>query len=375
MIQILRIFRSNWISPGHIFKRCWLIAALLSGSLHSQAQKDSTKKDFSIIGFPLVFSNPESGFGVGAGGLVSFKWGDDTLTRESNMQLGGAYTSKNQILSYGFFQVFTPKNKQYFFGELGFYDFNYLFYGLGNETELPNEEVFFFDLYRLRLTALQKIKTRHYLGLRWYFDYWIIKDIEEEGFLAQEQPLGAAGGPTSALGGVYLIDTRNDVFYPTKGTFLEFGLLGQSAITGGDLNHGRFTSNLSWYQSLSPSTILATNFKNDWLWGQAGFFNLPQLGGLNNLRGYYLGRFRGNFMQLLQTELRQTIYGRFKMAAFAGVGSVADALVDIPQNKLHLASGLGLRYKVLKNSKAHIRLDFAWGDGPMQIYVGVAEAF
>jgi hypothetical protein len=375
MIQILRIISSNWIGPALIFKVRWLTLLLLMSTICSYAQKDSAKKDFSIIAFPLVFSNPESGFGAGAGGLASFKWGNDTLTRESNLQLGGAYTSKEQILSYGFFQVFTSKNKQYFFGELGFYDFNYFFYGLGNETQLSNEEVFFFDLYRLRLTALQKIKPRHYLGLRWYFDYWQIKDIEEAGFLAQEQPLGLAGGPTSALGGVYLIDTRNDVFYPAKGTFLEFALLGQNALTGGNFSHGRLTSNLSWYQTLSSSTILATNFKNDWLWGEAGFFNLPQLGGLNNLRGYYLGRFRGNFMQLLQTELRQAIYGRFKMAAFAGVGSVAYALADIPQNKLHLATGLGLRYKVLKNSKAHLRLDFAWGDGPMQVYVGIAEAF
>ena len=111
------------------------------------------------------------------------------------------------------------------------------------------------------------------------------------------------------------------------------------------------------------------------MWGQAAFFDLPQLGGLNNLRGFYLGRFRESFMQMLQTELRQQLIWRFKMAAFAGVGSVADELNALTQNQLHLATGLGLRYKILKSSNAHLRLDFAWGDGPMQIYIGISEAF
>jgi outer membrane translocation and assembly module TamA len=371
MVKNIRFLFKLWFG-GLVFMAGIL---LVYGPLYGQASADGAARNTSYFALPLVFSNPESGVGVGAGFLTRFYWGGDSLTRESNVQLGGAYTTKEQILSYAFYQIFTPKSQQYFYGELGFYDFNYLYYGQGNNTQLNQEEVFFFDLFRLRFSGLQRVFKQHYAGLRWFYDYWDIKEIASGGILEANMPLGTQGGVSSSLGFEYLYDSRNDVFYPSQGKFLEFAFMGQNRFTGGDFEYLRFTSSCSFYRSFKEKTILAVNFKTDWLRGQTAFFDLPQLGGLNNLRGYYLGRFRENYAQLLQVEIRQPVWGRFKAVAFAGAGNVSATLDEALQNNLQLAGGAGVRFQILKNSQANIRLDLAWGDGPLQVYVGVGEAF
>lgn len=344
----------------------------LAWSCYGQNSPEESARDFLV--FPVGFSNPESGLGFGAGGVYGYRTAADSLTRNSNLQLVAAYTTRQQILSYFSWEHFAPKNRQYHYGEIGYYDFSYLFYGLGNETSLADEEAFYFDLFRLQSTNYWRVRTNTYLGVRLFYDYWFIKNFDSEGLLADLSPVGINGGHSLAFGPAFLYDSRSDPFYPRQGLYAEISALGQSKFYS-NFENLWLNLDLRLFETFRERWTLALNYRNSFRPGASvAFFDLPALGGFRALRGYYLGRFRGRMMQFLQTELRFPIWWKFRATAYAGAGQVWSDESD-NAGPLHLAYGLGLRYRIFKTSKLNLRFDLAWGDGPMQLYFGIGEAF
>ena len=105
------------------------------------------------------------------------------------------------------------------------------------------------------------------------------------------------------------------------------------------------------------------------------FYNLCLFGASNDLRGYTAGEFQNRRMFALQSELRQSLKGRFGMVVFAGVGGVARRWNEFRSDRLLPAAGAGLRFTLDKKNRVNYRVDWAIGRAGYTFVIGVAEAF
>ncbi|MCI5058930.1 MAG: hypothetical protein MRY83_22645, partial [Flavobacteriales bacterium] len=98
----------------------------------SLSVEDSAKTKNSLIGFPFAFFTPETKWGGGAGALYAFRFkGEPPNSKPSQIQLGFAYTQLKQLLVYFPFQLFVEDAKYFVYGELGYFIYNFNYYGIG----------------------------------------------------------------------------------------------------------------------------------------------------------------------------------------------------------------------------------------------------
>jgi hypothetical protein len=76
-------------------------------------EKDSTLNKPSFRGLPFAYYTPDTRWGVGALGIFTFNFNNDSLgARKSNISFGASYTQLNQILLAAPFRE--PKHEQLF---------------------------------------------------------------------------------------------------------------------------------------------------------------------------------------------------------------------------------------------------------------------
>lgn len=355
-----------------------IIAILLSLCYFStlSAQTDTSQvKRFDVFGLPIVFLTPETSWGFGGAGILTFRFKGEAMdSRPSQIQLGGAYTLEDQILAYLPFQLFINDRTFNISGELGYYRYNYFFFGIGNEFEDYEGELFGVTYPRLRLNALYQVRPSTYVGIRYWMDDYDITETEEGGLLRSEDITGQQGGLISALGLVAQYDNRDQIFYPTKGWLAELAFLNNGAYLGSPFEFVKYTLDVSHYHSFN-NLVLALNAYIEWNEGDIPFNQLGLIGGTKRMRGYYEGRYRDEKLGLLQTELRFPLFWRFGGVVFGGLGWVADSFSAFESNNTRYTFGAGLRILLQKRDHVNVRIDYGLGKNTSGVYITVGEAF
>jgi len=374
-VFFFRTFHQMKLLP-YIFCLLWLAFAK-SPTASAQTDADSTASQNSLIAVPLVFLTPETSWGFGAASVYTFRLkGEPATSRPSQLQLGGAYTLENQILAYLPFQLFWQDEAYNTYGELGYYRYTYFSYGIGNDFEDYEGELFDLAYPRVRLNVARKALGDWYLGLRYWMDNNRVSGTATGGLLETRRPEGIDGGLLSGAGPLALLDQRNNVFYPTQGKYLELGLLYSGKAVGSDFEFAKFTVDARKYWGREDSeAVFALNAYLEFNTGQPPFTHLSMVGGTRLLRGYYQGRYRDRQMAILQAEYRFPIIWRFKGTVFGGLGNLADKPQDLQLTNMRYTLGLGLRFLLLKEEKAHIRIDYGFGQNTSGVYITVGEAF
>lgn len=347
-----------------------------------QVPADSTTRQkllrkSSFIPVPILYYTPETRWAGGLAALYAFRTrGQSDAARPSQLQLGLAYTQERQVLIYLPFQLFSKDESQQAYGELGYYRYVYQFFGIGNDTRLADEESYSVSFPRLRLNALRLVAPHHYLGLRYWWDNYRITDTQEGGLLAQDDISGSQGGQVSGGGLVWNYDSRDQIFYPTKGFWTEAEVWTSAQVLGSDFNFSRLALDAVGYFSKNEKHVLAVNAWLVYTQGEVPFQQLSFLGGPKKLRGHFEGRFRDNNLWVLQAEYRALIRGRFGATLFGGMGAVSPQLKGLFGQAVHLGFGLGLRFMLSKKDHINLRLDVASNEyGQLFPYLTVREAF
>jgi hypothetical protein len=344
------------------------LAACQTGQSQSAVARDSSVRFFGV---PLVFYTPDTYWGAGAAGIVTFPG----VPLRSSITFSLAYTQRRQFLIYFPYQWFGAGGRWRAYGEVGWYRYLYQFFGIGNEV--PNDflEVYTAQYPRLRVTAARKINAHQLVGLRWFFDDYRIRARAPGGLIEQGEVPGAAGGISSAVGPVWIYDARDNQFFPHRGWLAEASLVGEAKPTGSDFRYARFSCDVVRYWPVSKHTVLVINGLMTFTAGEPAFFLLPQLGGPRRLRGYADGKYRDRHLILAQAEWRFPLFWRFKGVVFGGGGSVFGA----PGESLRLRpnGGAGLRFEFDRKQRLHLRVDYGIGAGRGNsgLYVTVGEAF
>jgi outer membrane protein assembly factor BamA len=358
-----------------------IISLLFPYFLWSQSPQDTTHQPFikksSLIVLPVAFYTPETRLGGGLATIFAFRFrGEGTDTKSSQTQFGAAYTLENQLLLYLPFQIYFQNESYFVYGELGYYNFVYQFFGIGNETQQEDQEAYFAKFPRLRLNFLKKIAPTFYLGGRYWYDNYQITKTAPEGIIETQDIPGQEGGIISGLGLIGNLDSRDEVFYPTEGTWLEASFFINQKFLGSDFNYTRLTADFSHYFALGKRQIIAANFFSDFIFGNAPFQQLALIGGPKKMRGYFEGRFRDKKLIMIQGEYRKSIFKRFGFVGFAGVGSVGSTFSELAEAKVRWSFGGGLRFQLSKTDKINLRLDFGFDEFlDWYPYLTVNEAF
>jgi len=184
---------------------------------------------------------------------------------------------------------------------------------------------------------------------------------------------GADGGENAGLGLSALWDARDNIYYPTRGTYVEGEATWYSAAWGSDYTFGHLTADLRGYRSTGRG-VLAAQAYAEAIVGQAPFQLLPVLGGADRMRGYREGRFRDKVYWTLQAEYRRPLFWRLKGAVFGAVGEVGPQIGPDLVDGLEAAVGVGGRVRFTEDG-VHGRLDVAYSRTGLEFYISLGEAF
>lgn len=369
--------------------RCLLFLLLFTSNSKLLAQPtDSAQKQVSLFPFPIIYYTPETRFAYGAVVSATFRFtrdfirfkadtttvnaGPPNVPRPSNVQLIAAYTQNKQVLLFVPFQVFYDQNRYYVYGEAGYYKYAYNFYGVG-QRDVPAEN-YGVNYPRVRLNALRRIRPGLYAGLRGEYENYVITRVEPDGLLATGTVSGGQGGRMVGAGLGLFYDTRDVVFYPTKGIMADLTYLGHSRTIGSDFRYSRYVADISSYHKIHRRAIVALNYVVSMTTGVAPFSALSLVGSGKRLRGYYEGHFRDNNLALLQAEARVNVWKRLSAVAFGGVGILGDDRRLFRTDDPKAAYGAGLRVRI-NNDGLNVRADYGFGKQSTGLYLTLGEAF
>jgi hypothetical protein len=359
----------------------FLLAAgpCFSASLLAQAGDSAAPRleKLSLIPLPIVYYTPETRWAFGGAGFLAFRFaGEPAGSRPSQVQAGGAYTLERQVLAYASWRTFRRQERLTSFGEIGYYRYTYFYFGIGNDPAREVRERYGVVFPRLRWQGLRRFGHHAYLGLSYWYDGYAITETEAGGQLADMQAgvPGRDGGQISGPGIVALHDSRDHLFYPSRGSFGEAYAQLYGRFSGSAFAYRRLRGQYSRYFAVGRQ-VLAVQFFADLTWGEVPFYAMAQVGGNRQMRGYYEGRYRDKALWGTQAELRSPLFWRLGAAAFGGLAAVAPTPGKLPSAPLRFAGGGGLRFLLDPGERINIRFDAGFGPGSSGYYLTIGEAF
>ena len=363
-------------------KRCYLTVLLVFCfcSTHSFGQKrpkkaiDSTK-NFRLAVLPVVFYLPETGLGYGALGLGTFRFkGEPKESRPSSLQVAVTLTSKKQFLLFAPYEFYADAEKWRFIGELGYYKYFYNFFGIGINSNQDDIEIYEVDFPRLRFSVLREVLPNISVGLAYEFDYFSKPIVAEGGILDTGDFIGEGGGAISNLGLTAFYDSRDNIFFPTEGFYVQANILSSLKALGSSFSYNKWILDSRYYQQIKGRQIFAANLFVANSSSNTPFLDLNYLGS-KRTRGFDNRRFQDNAELSLALEYRFPIYNRFEGVVFGSTGTVAPDLGSVFSSAYKNGAGAGIRYTINRKEGTRIRVDYGITNEGGNFYFTIKEAF
>ncbi len=331
---------------------------------------------FKIGALPSIYYTPETSLGLGGFVYTFFKINKyDTLCKQSISQSFLSYTLNKQFAIENDFQIWLKENKFYINGAIDYSRFPQYYYGIGNNTKEGDKFMVSFDVYRIKSKGLIRLFDQFYTGLFFHHENLYNQDKQFAIRTAAMETYGTMGFTANGIGGIIMIDKRDNPLNPANGSYFEASYT----------NYKNIFNNTHEFESIMMDTKKYYTLPNRIIWNGNLYFNLnfgdvpykllPEIGGPRFLRGYYRGRFRDNTMFVLQQEFRMPVYKRIGIAVFGGIGAVGKTLTLLKTNTIHYNYGLGLRIKVDKKNNANFRIDYGMTKDSHGLYIVFGEAF
>lgn len=317
----------------------------------------------SFIAVPIPVNDPTFGTGLVLGVGYLFKSDEDS---DTSFLGGGLFGTDEGSRAAGIGGGLSLDGNRYNFSFiLGAADLNYDLFVLGTPVEIEQEGAAFQGQFRYGF-------SEHFsagVSAR----YLESKIAGAGGVALPPEIVDLTDTSIATLGLVAKWDTRDDSFYPTKGTNVDFSVTRSSVDGGRDIEYTSARLSLDQLWTLDSQSVLAARVAACGIEDEAPFFDSCLLGA--ELRGFSLFQFYGSRMLTAQIEYRRRLSGRFGMVAFAGMGDVQRNISSIDSG-VRYAGGLGLRYRVSKDFALDVALDATVNDQDENyIYFYVGQSF
>jgi len=335
-------------------------------------------KKFGYAVYPIIFYTPETQLGYGAGGMLFFKNSDEPNLKTSRIKVS-AYLTTNKQYALNIFPMVYFSGKQQFSleGKITYAKEIWKYYGVGNNTpeiSYPEYEQETFRFYG-ELVAFGILSNHFQTGPIYEYYNAVISDIKQNPYLHAAKLLGKEGGHISGLGWSFLLDLRDNIFYPTANGYYKARRLWFNKTWGSEFDYRRIVVDLRQYIDLGSENILAMQLYYDDTQDDVPFYRLPQIGGENRMRGYFMGRYRDKKYVTFQAEYRKMFWWKLGAVVFASVGDVAGGYSSLKLFESRYAYGFGLRFLFDEGEHLNLRMDLGFGENTSGLYFSLEEAF
>jgi len=156
-------------------------------------------------------------------------------------------------------------------------------------------------------------------------------------------------------------DSRDNMFTPTSGNYLDLSAGLFSKAMGSDTDFQRVNLTGIHYQPLARDLTLGVMGSSDLSFGDVPFYLRPFI----LLRGVPAMRYQGDYTAQVEAELRWQFWERFSLVGFAGAGATRNDGQQSHRSQNVTTGGAGFRYEIARKYGLHMGLDVAYGpDGP-----------
>jgi outer membrane protein assembly factor BamA len=169
----------------------------------------------------------------------------------------------------------------------------------------------------------------------------------------------------------FTYDSRNTLFTPTRGTFIEAVLGVFSRPLGGDDEFQRVQLTAMHYVTLRPDLFLGVRGDGTASFGEVPFYLRPFI----SLRGTPVMRYQGDEVAQIEAELRWQFWKRLSLLGFAGAGVAWTDFERLHASKTVVTGGFGFRYELARRYGLHVGLDFAFAPDNTAVYVQIGSAW
>jgi outer membrane protein assembly factor BamA len=197
--------------------------------------------------------------------------------------------------------------------------------------------------------------------------------------VAFDAPSNTAGLPDfqrktniGTLGPSLSYDTRDNIFTPNRGTYVEATATFASPALGGDSKFQRLQVVAMQFVPVPGNIFLGVRGQVMGAYGDPPFYVKPFI----LMRGIPAMRYQGNKVAQIETELRWQCWKRLSLVGFGGVGEAWNSINESQNEQTVVAGGAGLRYEIARRYGIHVGADAAFGPmaGPT-IYIIVGSAW
>lgn len=324
---------------------------------------------------PALASAPETGLQYGATVLAVWEPAAVLATRPSSVTASALRTAKQQTRLRIDAERWSRGNARRLAGSLQWQQFPLPYYGIGDRSLASSEETFTPTGTEATVVLQQRIATAWYAtgGVR-HLSQRIATD--SSGLLRGSSVPGSTGGRMTEWSVGVQTDTRDNLFAPRGGRWLQLSYARSVNGLWSDYSYGTLRLDARSYRSIASEHVMATQLQLVGVDGAAPFDQLALVGNSDILRGYARGRYRDRATVAVQTEYRSPIRHRVGAVVFGGVGAAAGALTSIDADRLLPTYGAGLRVQLDQRLRTGIRADYGRGrEGASGLYIGFNQAF
>jgi hypothetical protein len=329
-----------------------------------------------IVYLPKVSYSSETSFGFGVEIVRPFRWPNShPATRDSDIRGKGRVTLEGQLQAEFRTNFHLSQGRWAIKTKLEYDDRPQRFWGIGPDTPAENQEL---NRPRTLLGYAEIIRTLFdglRLGVRYEIQHTRYIETEPGGIVETGGLPGSEGAHVSGLGVLLDWDTRDRLYAPRSGWWVQFFGMTFSQRLGSEYDFNQYNLDARHYQSLAFDHVLATQFFVYTARGGAPFWRYAALGGRAHTRGYRKARYLDRVLLAFQGEYRAPVWWRISLVGFAGLGNVAPQFRDLQLETLRPTLGAGIRIGVRDRDDLQIRGDMAYGQDSLRFYLGVGDSF
>jgi len=228
--------------------------------------------------------------------------------------------------------------------------------------------------YELKGTFLvQQLLTR--LGnSRWYAGprYTYFKsDTRFTGEAASELALDDQELSVGKLGIVIDYDNRDNMFYPTKGSYAEFEAQFARGWLGSSKSFETYRARGYTWLPIHPKWTLGLRMDAQTTGGSVPFYAQPYV----DLRGVSRGRYQDRTALAAEMELRWNVAPRWSLLGFSGIGKAYGRWKSFGEASDVSSVGVGFRYLIARKLGLAVGLDVAHSKDQNAFYIQVGSAW
>lgn len=326
--------------------------------------------DISFIGGPYYSSDTKFGLALVAAAQYRHDKTDRTIPMSDVSITAKATTSMFFEIGVDGNHIF-PHDKQRlaYSVTIGYVRTHY--WGIGYDMGIndANDSRYRYIQGRADASYKWRLGRRFYIGPMASFDYVNGFDLEKPE-LWEGQPLRTFN---LGLGFTAQIDSRDNLTAPKSGVYFRLDQCFNPRFLANKYSFSLTEVVFNTYKGLWKGSTLAFGYHARLTYGNTPWGLLSTLGGSQNMRGYFEGRFRDKMEMDATLELRQHVWRRNGVVAWIGAGTVFPRFSALRWRTVLPNWGFGYRWEFKKNM--NVRFDVGFGRHEKGFMFSINEAF